>query len=273
MGSNASRELNPRPGDEAARPAGPLPRPSCKSDKYGRTGVKYNRPPGAIALVLKGAIFRAFALQYVLPRSPAPEKIGEVMRRRLLASLAATAAVATSLLISSAGPATAADSAGPRGVDGECVERRRHGRYECFLPAYSGQRREPQDRGDAARGRQADLRLHGRHVRPSVSRRPDCSARAACQSGFTGRDHSGRTSTVPGLTVPAQCRRRRPAVDQGRPVAEGSKQVNAAERAAPSATSSSSSASTPRAVSRRPPAAAPTMAVDYTATYVFWAPK
>jgi hypothetical protein len=33
------------------------------------------------------------------------------MRRRLLASLAATAAVATSLLISSAGPATAADSA------------------------------------------------------------------------------------------------------------------------------------------------------------------
>jgi len=40
-----------------------LPDLVCEADKYGRLGVKSNRPPGAIALLLKGAIFRAFALQ------------------------------------------------------------------------------------------------------------------------------------------------------------------------------------------------------------------
>ena len=62
--------------------------------------------PEAIALRLMGAILHAFAPRWFFRAPQHPHNWREVMGRRLLASLAATTAVAASLLISSAGTAT-----------------------------------------------------------------------------------------------------------------------------------------------------------------------
>ena len=100
------------------------------------------------------------------------------MRRRLLASLSATAAVAASLLIGSAVPATAADAAAQ---SAPIAEARDSGGVtpNGELPATS---RSPTRRSRSSRrcaesaSRSTTAR---RHVRPSANRRPACSPSAA----------------------------------------------------------------------------------------------
>ena len=144
------------------------------------------------------------------------------MRRRLLASLAATAAVAASLLISSAGPATAADAAAAPRRRRRRMRRAPESTPEREAPGRQIQvdRPEPQDRRDAARGRQADLRLHERHLRSSANRWPGCSRCAALPAGIHGKGPFW--TNFDGSRVEATRRRREVAQPRHRPTSPGS---------------------------------------------------
>ena len=119
------------------------------------------------------------------------------MKRRLLASLAATAAVATSLLISSAGPATAA---APEASASNVQSGGRHTRiWRSRTRSTSTTRNSRSSRpyvGSASRSTTAPTA-----PRPSASRRPGCSPRAAYPPEFTARARSGPTSTAPASMV------------------------------------------------------------------------
>ena len=122
------------------------------------------------------------------------------MRRRLLASLAATAAVATSLLISSAGPATAAAAPEASAAMRRAPASLRTAEFQT--PRSTSGRPPIQDRqhparasasrSTTARRQDHDLpRTGGRAIHP----------RAAYPPEFTARARSGPTSTAPGSTV------------------------------------------------------------------------